>query len=72
MQFKQETMVIREGSAECKHAFITKDGGSVGVYPISHEVTRACFLCGQIETVRTYKDNSDPFTFEAIVDRFDK
>lgn len=71
MKFSQEISVVREGSAECKHAFVTDGAGSFGVFPPSHEVTRACFLCGQIEVVKTFKDNHNPFTFDSIVNRFD-
>jgi len=66
------TRVYSEGKEECNHIYIPKNIGELTFDPLGHRVYRACALCGRRELVTTVVDNSNPFTYDAIVERFNK
>jgi len=70
MKITQETKVLKAGKDDCDHIFMSDGSGSIGMFPMSHTLTRICFLCGQLEVLHTYRDSTTPFTFKSVVQRF--
>jgi hypothetical protein len=70
---KREVQVLRKGDETCSHSMLT-DGfwHGLNVFSLSHTQEKICFNCGHYERVTTSIVRDNPFTFDAVANRFSK